>query len=93
MPLFAMSGLDKPGSLELRLATREAHLQWIETLGARVRLAGPMLNEDNGSPNGSLIIIEAQDLKDARATFADDPYALAGLWGEQSIRPFTQVKP
>lgn len=92
MPLFVMNGADKPDSLELRKATRSAHLQWIETLGDRVKLAGPVLN-DGGAPSGSLIIIEAADLQDAEATFSQDPYTHAGLWADITIRPFTQVKP
>ena len=93
MPLFVMSGLDKPGGLELRMATRSAHLEWIEALAQRIKLAGPILGDDGGSPIGSLIILEATDLAEAKSAFANDPYALAGLWAEQSIRPFTQVKP
>lgn len=92
MPLFVMNGTDKPDSLELRKATRAAHLEWIESLGDRVKLAGPVLN-DAGAPSGSLIIIEATDLADAEATFANDPYTLASLWSDVTLRPFTQVKP
>ncbi len=78
MPLFAMYGLDKSDSLELRLATRDAHLAWIDGLGSRLRLAGPLLNAEGGSPIGSLIIIEADNADDARTTFANDPYAIDG---------------
>ena len=92
MPLFVMTGLDKPDGLEIRKATRPAHLDWIEALGERVKLAGPFI-DDSGSPVGSLIMLDADDIKHARSLFAEDPYTLAGLWADQTIRSFTQVKP
>lgn len=92
MALFVMTGLDKPDALEIRKATRPAHLEWIEALGARVKLAGPFI-DDSGSPVGSLIMLEAEDIDTARTLFASDPYTSAGLWADHTIRPFTQVKP
>lgn len=88
MALFAFHGLDIENGLDLRKATRPAHLDWIASLSPRVKIAGPMLAEDGATPIGSLIVIEATDLADARATFARDPYALAGLWARADIRPF-----
>lgn len=93
MPLFVMTGLDKPDALEMRMAARPAHLDWIEGLGDAVNLAGPLLSDDGERPIGSLIIINAADLNGARSVFSSDPYTLAGLWAEQTIRPFKQVKP
>ena len=92
MPLFVMTGLDKPDALEIRKATRPAHLDWIDALGDRVKLAGPFIDE-SGSPVGSMIMIDADDIENARSLFAEDPYTLAGLWADQTIRPFTQVRP
>ena len=93
MPLFVMTGMDRRDGLDIRKATRPAHLEWIDGLGDWVKLAGPLLSDDGERPIGSLIIIEAADLDGARSVFAADPYALAGLWAEQTVRPFTQVKP
>jgi uncharacterized protein YciI len=88
MALFVFQGLDKAGGLELRKATRPAHLAWVGTLGERVKVGGPLLGEDGTTPVGSLIVIESETLDDAKATFVQDPYALAGLWGETSVRQF-----
>lgn len=92
MPLFIMTGLDKEGALELRKATRPAHLEWIGGYGDRVKLGGPLLSED-GDPIGSLIMIETDDLAQAQQIFAEDPYTTAELWSEQTVRQFHQVKP
>ena len=51
MALYAVTCLDKPGSLELRLANRPDHLAYAQTSG-KVRLAGPFLDADE-KPCGS----------------------------------------
>lgn len=87
MPLYVISWTDKPDSLPLRMATREAHLAYAETLGDRVKLGGPFLDEA-GQMAGSLIIIEAESLDEAKALHAEDPYAKAGLFERSDVRPY-----
>lgn len=91
MPLFVFQGLDKPGALELRKATRPAHLEWIASLAPAVKLGGPLLADDGATPIGSLIIVEADSLEAARELFEQDPYALAGLWASTTVRGFNWV--
>jgi len=87
MTLYVISWTDKPDSLPLRMATREAHLAYAKTLGERVKLGGPFLDEA-GQMAGSLIIIEADSLDEARALHAEDPYAKAGLFERSDVRPY-----
>ncbi|MCT4333609.1 YciI family protein [Paracoccus sp. YLB-12] len=77
MPLFAVICRDKPGALQTRLETREAHLAYIEATGI-VRMAGPLI--EGGEMRGSLIILEADDLASAHDWAANDPYKAAGLF-------------
>lgn len=91
MPLYAFYGLDKPGALELRKATRPEHLAWIATFGGAVTVGGPMLADDGETPIGSLIVMEFDSLETAKATFAQDPYAKAGLWATADVRPFNWI--
>lgn len=86
MPLFVLHCLDKPQSLPLRMANREAHLAYVGGRKAEVKLAGPMLSDD-GDMAGSLLIIEVADKAAAEAFSAGDPYTKAGLWDQVSIRP------
>lgn len=88
MALFVFQGLDKAGALEVRKATREAHLAWIAALNPRVKVGGPMLSDDGATPVGSMLVVEADTLDEAKALFAQDPYALAGLWQSTSVRPY-----
>ncbi len=83
--LFALTCTDKPNSLDLRLATRPEHVKYLESLGSALKAAGPFTTDD-GSPNGSLVIIEAADRAAAEAIAANDPYARAGLFASVEIR-------
>ena len=91
MPTFMMQGFDDAGGAEIRKATRPAHLEWIATLGDKVKLGGPMLAEDGVTPVGSVIFLEADSLEDAKAIYAEDPYRHAKLWRRIEIRHFAVV--
>ena len=90
--LFALICNDKPGSLQVRLDTRPQHVAFLEDLNAKgvLKFAGPFLGED-GKPNGSLVVIEAEDHAAAAALASEDPYARAGLFATVDIRPWNWV--
>ncbi len=83
--LFALICTDKPNHLEVRLKARPDHLAYLQTI--TVKGAGPFV-DDAGSPNGSLVIIEAKDRAEAEAIAGRDPYALAGLFASVEVRPW-----
>jgi uncharacterized protein YciI len=90
--LYALFCKDKPGEgLALRMQTRPAHLAYLESLGVRVKFAGGLLDDAESSPVGSLIVIEAASLDEARALAASDPYAKAGVFESVEIRPWKFV--
>jgi uncharacterized protein len=86
--LFALICTDKPNSLDLRLATRPDHVAFLKSLGTNLKLAGPFLGTDE-KPNGSLVVINADNRAGAEAIAAQDPYAKAGLFQSVEIRPWT----
>ena len=88
--LFALVCTDRPGALDLRLATRATHLAYLETYPDRLVHAGPLLDID-GRPCGSLLVIEAEDRAAAEGFAEADPYAKAGLFESAVIRPFRAV--
>jgi uncharacterized protein YciI len=85
MPLFVISWMDKPNSLELRMGAREAHLAYIHQQGDKVKLGGPFLDPE-GQMAGSMILLEADSLEAAEAFHAFDPYKLAGLFDASDVR-------
>jgi uncharacterized protein YciI len=91
--LYVLFCEDKPDSEPLRLANRDRHLTWVSTKVEQIRLAGPMLSDDGEHMIGSMFILDADSADAVRAFNAEDPYTLAGLWGNVIVRPFRQVVP
>ncbi len=91
--LFAITCLDKPGHLELRLANRAAHLDYARPNADKMLAGGPLLADDGVTMVGSLILIELPDRAAAEAMMADDPYVKAGLFQSVDIRPYKKVLP
>lgn len=90
--LFVLICKDRPDvGLERRMQTRPEHLAYLESLGSKVRVGGAMLSDDGKAPAGSVIIIEADSLEDAKAIAAADPYARADVFEAVEIHPFRQA--
>ena len=85
--IYALICTDKPDHLSVRMDNRPAHLEFLNDLGDRLKGAGPFLGAD-GKPSGSLVLIDCADIDDAKATAANDPYAIAGLFASVDIRPW-----
>jgi uncharacterized protein len=86
MTSYALICIDKPDSLALRMANREAHLAYTRSAPAGfIRTAGPFLDEA-GEMCGSLFFLEAESVEAVRAFNAADPYARAGLFERVDIR-------
>ncbi len=85
MPLFALMCFDKPRSLALRLANREAHLAYAREHMAMIKVAGPFLDEA-GEMCGSMFVVEADGHQTVADFNAADPYTRAGLFERIEIR-------
>lgn len=98
--LYAIMGEDVANSLERRLSVRPAHLERLRQLqnDGRLILAGPFPAIDSPDPgsagfSGSLIVAEFETLEAAK-TWADaDPYVVAGVYGNVTVKPFKKVFP
>ena len=89
--LYALICHDVEDGFELRKQTRPAHLEFLAQ--HNVRFAGPMLSDDEEKPIGSIVVIDCEDLSQAKAIAAQDPYNQAGLFQSVSVHPFKQVLP
>jgi uncharacterized protein len=89
MPLFVISCIDKPDSLSLRMATRQAHLAYANTgeKPVKVKIGGPYLDE-KGNMTGSLLVVDAPNQAAVEQFSRDDPYVKAGLFQSVEIRPY-----
>lgn len=89
--LFIATCLDKPDCLTKRLGRRPAHLVYLASLGAKVRVAGALLDPAGQNPIGSMLILEALDETEARSMLAADPYAQGELFESVDLRPWRQA--
>lgn len=82
LKLFAFHCRDGEHSPKLREDFLQRHLDHVEANIERYAVAGPL--KDGDETIGSLLIIRASSMEDARAFFEADPYFDAGVW--QAIR-------
>jgi uncharacterized protein YciI len=92
MPLFVWIGRDREGSAEARARVRPAHLEQLRAHTPKIRFAGPLRDAD-GTPRGSVIVIEAATLAEVRALAAADPYAREGVFASWEVFETLQVLP
>lgn len=88
--LYALICTDKPKSVDLRMSVRPDHVAFLQGLGDGLKAAGPFL-DDEGSPSGSLVVIEAGSKQEAEAIAAEDPYAKAGLFKTVEVRQWNWI--
>ena len=88
---FVITCIDKPVQPELRQANRPEHINHLATHEDRIVAAGPTL--DGEVPNGSVLIMEFDDLDSAQAFADGDPYYKAGVFESVSIKPWKKVFP
>lgn len=72
------------------METRPAHLDYVKSFGIAVKIAGPILDE-NQKPKGSSFVVELDELTSAKAFVDNDPYQMAGLFARHSIEVFNPI--
>ena len=87
--LVALFAKDRPGAIDIRKANREAHIAHLKDGGLVVQ-AGPLLDEA-GQMCGSLVILEVEDMEQARDWAVRDPYAVADLFETATLIPWNRV--
>lgn len=98
--LYIIIAYDHPDSLQKRGNARPAHVARLQALQDQGRLviAGPMPAIDNDDPGpagyrGSVMIVDFDNLEDARTWAEADPYVAAGVYARINIHPFRQTFP
>ena len=98
--LYSIVGIDKPNSLEARMAVRSEHVARLNDLREQGKLiiAGPNPAIDSDDPGaagftGSIIIAEFDSLQAAQSWADDDPYIKSGAYASVMVKPFKKVLP
>jgi len=86
---FAVWATDRPGMLAARERVRDEHRARLRAgaPGLRVVLGGPT-DDPVGAMNGSLLVIEADDIAAVRAFVAADPYVREDVYASVEVRPW-----
>ena len=98
--LYAIIAEDTPNSLGKRLEARPQHLARLTSLQdqGRLILAGPFPSIDSVDPglagfSGSLIVADFSDLAAAKAWADADPFIIAGVYQQVTVKPFRKTLP
>ena len=84
MPIYHLTAIDIENGFALRAETRPNHLEYLESLGTDLLMAGPILNNEQKAI-GTIAIINAENESIAKQLFDKDPYAKAGLFASTVI--------
>lgn len=91
MSYFAVWATDAPGMGEVRRRVREAHRARLRDPGVhpvRVLLGGATLDDGATQMNGTLLVLQAEDIDAVRRFIADDPYVHEGVYKSVEVRPW-----
>jgi len=88
---FIVYAEDKPESLHIRQAARDAHLAWLKAPSSvKLLVAGPWLDDEN-IMRGSLLIVEADSKKTVLDWLSHDPYKTAGQTKSVMVKTYKWV--
>jgi uncharacterized protein YciI len=77
---YAIQTQDKPGTAELRAATRPAHLEYLTANQNLLLAAGALINDDGTGGNGGILLIDTDERAAAERFINEDPFTKAGLF-------------
>lgn len=93
MALYIITCIDKPDALEVRLANRQAHLDFAKNWADRMLIGGPLLSDDGEKMQGSMLILDVEDRAQVDEFIQTDPYGKAGLFESVTVRRYKKVLP
>jgi uncharacterized protein YciI len=84
--------LDKTGALEIRMANRPKHVEYLTSYNDKLLFAGPLLDEKEAMI-GSLLVLDVADRAEMDKFLTNDPYAKAGLFQSVSVHGVRKAFP
>lgn len=77
---YMIETFDKPGTLDLRAATRDAHLAFLAEHAPLLLACGAKLDDKGNTAGGGLYVVALDSRAEAEAFIAADPFFKAGLF-------------
>jgi uncharacterized protein YciI len=84
--------LDKLGALEVRMANRPKHVEYLTSYNDKILFAGPLL-DDKEAMIGSLLVLDLADRAAMDDFLKNDPYAKAGLFQSVAVHAVRKAFP
>ena len=84
--------LDKAGALEIRMANRPKHVEYLTSYNDKLLFAGPLL-DDKEAMIGSLLVLDVADRAAMDTFLTNDPYAKAGLFQSVTVHGVRKAFP
>jgi len=91
--LFVIHAIDADDAAEKRVAHYPAHFAFLdeaEKHGAKIVMSGPLTQDDEKTPVGSLPVIEAADHAAAERFHHADPFYETNVWKQTSVHTFVR---
>lgn len=88
---YLVTCLDRPGSASLRHQHLDGHLEHVERHWTRYVTAGPIREPGGEALVGSVFLVLADTLDDARALMGGDPYITCGMYASIDYKEFTNA--
>lgn len=79
--------VDKAGQLQTRLDNRPTHLDYLDENKGKLLAGGAIMGAD-GTPIGSVLILDTEDADEAQAFAANDPFSKVGLFESVTVTPW-----
>jgi len=88
-PVFMVICRDGEGAAPLRAEHLKGHLHHVEQHWQRYITAGPIREPGGEALVGSVFLLYADDLADAKALMAGDPYFTCGMYADIEFKEFS----
>jgi uncharacterized protein YciI len=82
---YMIETFDKPGSADLRTATRDVHRAFLDAHKHLLLACGAKLADDGSDLGGGLYVVELDTREAAQSFIESDPFFTAGLFERVSI--------
>jgi uncharacterized protein YciI len=87
---YFVTCIDKLNSLEKRIRTRDEHIDYLKKFKKNIITAGPLIDK-TGTPYGSLLILNFENMEEVKLFLNNDPYAKKELFQEVTVKEFKKV--
>lgn len=86
--LYVIYCKDNPSTPTKRDEFYDAHRAYLKNAPIKILIAGPYTSVDGSKKIGSMLVVEAETLEQAKGFQQSDPFALNGVWNEVSVYPY-----